>query len=228
MADTQLVILVAHSSALTRGLLCEHLRIVRGITAVHEASTGAETLELAAQHRPHVILVSTQLSDMTGFSTARLLGSAHPVGRVIFLSVVPDAVEAQHARVVGASGYLTCTERPESVVVAVRAVAAGGECFPELLGPSLPAPSTLDPPHGNPTGPTSPRVPSARLRELTKRELEVLRFIAAGLAKRQIAQVLELSIKTVDRHTANLMNKLDIHDRVGLTRYAIREGLIDP
>lgn len=211
-----LVVIIAYDPPLTRGLLCEHLRGDRSFTAVIEASAGTETLALAARHRPHVILLGTHLPDMTGFNAARLLGAAHPAGRLVFLNTAYDPGEMQQAVALGASGYLTSMERPESVVTAVRIVAQGGSYFPEFVDPRLPA------------APVREVGKTVLSRGLTQREVDILRYIATGMAKRQIAHVLRISIKTVDRHAANLMNKLNIHDRVGLARFAIREGLFDP
>jgi DNA-binding NarL/FixJ family response regulator len=116
----------------------------------------------------------------------------------------------------GANAVVSKREPPDQLAEAIRAAARGDRFISPTLRGRLPAPNQ--------------RLVNAEITQtpfalLTPREVEVLRHIAVGLAKKEIAQAMHLSVKTVDNHCTNLMNKLDIHDRVRLTRYAIREGL---
>ena len=118
-----------------------------------------------------------------------------------------------------ASGYVTKHEEPGVLVTAIRRVVSGCRFFSPRVKERIvfETDDVVD-----------VDAPGTRRGTLTPREMEVLRDVALGLAKKQIAARLHLSIKTVDRHCSNLMDKLDIHDRVELTRFAIREGLVHP
>ncbi|MGB2985498.1 MAG: response regulator transcription factor [Phycisphaerae bacterium] len=123
----------------------------------------------------------------------------------------------EQALAVHASGYLTKRDPPETVVAAIRKVASGGVYFCEEVrarivvddqGAKLATP-----------GPSP-------MSKLTGREMEVLRYVASGMSQKAMAASMSINTKTVENHCTNLMNKLDIHDRVELTRFAIREGIV--
>jgi DNA-binding NarL/FixJ family response regulator len=160
--------------------------------------------------------------DMPGvevFEAARMIRNRSPQTRVIFLSAFTHDRYIESALKAGALGYVTKTEGPETVVRAIHAMAAGQCYFSAAVqcrividdhGPSLSADRL-----------------STRASMLTARETEVLRYIAQGKSKKEIASTMHLSVKTVENHTANIMTRLDIHDRVELARFAIREGMIE-
>ena len=159
--------------------------------------------------------------DMPGlicFDAARRITALQPDARIIFLSAFLHDHYIDQALRAKARGYLTKREPPETVVAAILEVASGGAYFSEEIRSRI----VVE------TGGTKLAERSASLISiLTTRETETLRYIAKGLAKKEIAATMGVSVKTVDRHATNLMSKLDIHDRVELARFAIREGIAD-
>ena len=125
----------------------------------------------------------------------------------------------EEALAVEASGYVTKDEPPESIVNAIRAAASGAVYF----SPSVQARLVV---HGDRVRLAHQKI--SRISTLTRRELETLRYIARGLSKKEVAGIMHIGVKTVDHHSTALMRKLDIHDRVSLARFAIREGLAEP
>jgi len=126
-------------------------------------------------------------------------------------------VFVEQALSVKAHGYLTKREPPDTVVMAIREVISGGAYFSEEVESRI----VVDEKGANLQSKSKSLVST-----LSPRELEVLQYIAQGLGKKDIAKLTNLSVKTVDHHTSRLMNRLKIHDRVDLARFALREGLI--
>ncbi len=190
-----------------------------------EVIAEAETLEdleaLAVERSPAVVLVSAALGGPGVFETMRSLSQSLPDTALAFFAIdardhfVSSAVEA------GAKAYLTACETAPSLLQALAAVARGETYFSRDVQERL----TPAPARGDAFAEVKLR---PRLGLLTPRELEVLTCIAQALSKKEIAKQLNRSPKTIDNHTTNLMNKLDIHDRVELTLFAIREGLATP
>ncbi|MEI7656922.1 MAG: response regulator transcription factor [Phycisphaerae bacterium] len=164
-----------------------------------------------------VVLLDIDMPGIAAFDAARTIIARCPGAKVIFLSAFTHERYIQAALACGAMGYLCKTEPPEKVIKAIRSVAAGQSYFSPEVQSRLVVDSSGVHLEVKPT-----------MQNLTPRELEVLTYIAKGLSKKEIANLMHLSVKTVENHTANVMGRLDIHDRVQLTRLAIREGLIEP
>lgn len=164
-----------------------------------------------------VVLLDIDMPGIASFDAARTIIARCPGAKVIFLSAFTHERYIQAALACGAMGYLCKTEPPEKVVKAIRSVASGQSYFSPEVQSRLVVDSSGVHLEVKPT-----------MQNLTPRELEVLTYIAKGLSKKEIANLMHLSVKTVENHTANVMSRLDIHDRVQLTRLAIREGLIEP
>ncbi|MFQ5429793.1 MAG: LuxR C-terminal-related transcriptional regulator, partial [Phycisphaerae bacterium] len=177
-----------------------------------------EALRIAARKNPDIILMDIDMPGLSCFEAARSLSIQQPELRIIFLSAflhdkyIEQALEAQ------AHGYITKREPPEQVVAAIREVVSGGAYFSSEVQSRIVVDSS---------GAKLRHESRSRASTLSRRELEVLRYIARGAGKKQIASITHLSVKTVEHHTTRLMAKLDIHDRVELTRFAIREGLAE-
>ena len=183
------------------------------------AANADEALELAPQHQPDVVLMDIDMPGTICFEAASALMQQHPGMQVIFLSAFFHDRYIENALQIKARGYITKREPPEAVVAAIRQVVAGGVYFsPEIQTRLVIDHESVRLDGGNTT----------RFSTLTPRELEVLRYVARGMAKKEIAQLMDISVKTVENHCGNLMNKLQMHDRVALTRFAIREGLSEP
>ena len=159
--------------------------------------------------------------DMPGmicFDAAERIKSRLEEVQIIFLSSALHDHYIESALKIGASGYLHKGEPTETLAMAIREVAAGGVYFSdEIRGRIVEKEGSYSLAEGA----------KMRSQTLTDREIEVLRYLARGLTKKEIASLMHLSPKTIESHSARVMDKLDIHDRVELARYAIREGLTE-
>ncbi len=200
-------------------MLTSHLGREMDIEVVASVSNGNEALERSRELEPDIVLLDIDMPGMLSFEAAREILQCSPKTRVIFLSAFFHDRYIEEALSTGASGYLTKNEPPAKVIAAIRNVARGVSYFsPEVQSRLVVDVDGLRLKNSRPT----------RASLLTKREIETLRYIARGLAKKEVANLMGLSIRTIDSHVRNIMEKLDIHDRVELTRFAIREGLAEP
>jgi DNA-binding NarL/FixJ family response regulator len=212
-------IIVADDHGLVREMLRERLSREPDMTILGTAGTADEAVALAVRLAPDVVVMDIDMPGRLCFDAARAIRTRCPHTRVIFLSALCQDRYIDQALQVQAYGYVVKTEPPDVIVRAIRGVAAGSSYF----SPEVQARIVVD--QGGPRLADQQR---SRASSLTPREMEVLRYIARGLSKQDIGRAMHLSAGTVHRHTANLMNKLNIHDRVELTRFAIREGLAEP
>jgi DNA-binding NarL/FixJ family response regulator len=184
---------------------------------VAEAGDGAQALRLAAAARPELVVLDLHLPDLSGVEVISGLLAASPDIRILILSASGEHQDVLDAVKAGATGYLLKSASAAEFREALDRTAAGDPVFtPGLAGLVLgeyrrlaaqPAKSAPDTP------------------ELSRRETEVLRLVASGLSYKQIAQRLTLSHRTVQNHVQNTLNKLQLHNRVELARYAISRGL---
>jgi DNA-binding NarL/FixJ family response regulator len=214
-----ITVLLADDHALVRESLGNWLREAGDIRVVGEVGSADEALAVAVRERPDVVLMDIDMPGLLAFDAVRTIRTRCPTTRIIVLSGFFHDRYIEEALSAEASGYITKGEPADAVVRAVRAVAGGGTYF----SPEVQARIVVDT-HGARLAAQG----STRASTLTPRELEVLRYIARGLSKKDIAGIMHLSVKTVDNHSTSLMTKLNIHDRVELARYAIREGLAEP
>jgi DNA-binding NarL/FixJ family response regulator len=211
-------VLLVDDHALVRDSLANWLRAEEGINVVGEVGTADEAIAMAIQHQPDIVLMDIDMPGLLSFEAARIIRTRSEKTRILFLSAFSSDRYIEDALAAEAAGYITKTQPPEAVVKGVRAIAAGGVYF----SPEIQRRIVVDS-----GGAKLAREGKTRVSVLTPRELEVLRYLARGLSKKQIAGTMHLSVKTVDNHSASLMSKLDIHDRVELARFAIREGLAE-
>ncbi len=216
--NEEIRILVVDDHALVRGALIEHLEREPAFRVVGSASDASEAISKAIESNPDVILMDIDMPGLICFDAAQRIIALQPDVRIIFLIAFFHDHYIDQALRAKASGYLTKSEPLETVARAVREVASGGTFFSGEIQARI----MIDR-HGVNLGGTCTTIAST----LTDRETETLRYIARGMAKKEIALMMGISVKTVDRHAANLMAKLDIHDRVALSLYAIREGLAE-
>ncbi|MGD8450230.1 MAG: response regulator transcription factor [Phycisphaerae bacterium] len=211
-------ILIADDHAMFASTLSGWLRGQTDIEVLGIAASAEEAINQAVDLQPDVVLMDIDMPGLACFAAARILSDRCPDCAVIFVSAYTHDHYIEQALAAEAAGYVTKSEPPESVAAAIRAVVSGGAYF----SPEVQSRIIVDD-----SGARLAESARTRLSLLTPRELDILRYIARGLTKRQIADTLSVAVKTVDSHTANLMLKLDIHDRVGLARFAIREGLAE-
>ena len=194
----------------------------RGFEVVATAGDGAAAVRIAPAVRPDVVLMDLQMPQLSGAEATSAIRTTLPGVRVLVLSASAEQGDVLAAVTAGASGYLVKSAGVDELVEAVRRTAAGQAVF----GPGL---------AGLVLGEFRRRAKDAdaapRRREetdlptLTPRETEVLRLVAKGLSARQIAERLGLSHRTVENHVQNSLRKLQLTNRVELTRYAIEQGL---
>lgn len=208
-------VLVAEDHAIVRQGICALLRMDGRFAIVGEARHGREAVQLARRLRPDVIVMDIVMPVLNGLESTRQILAARPDARVVILSAHRDDVYIDHAIQAGVVGFLEKQSSAEVLARAVADAAAGKTFFTPAIARRVAA---LRDPHG-PAG--------SRGKRLTSREAEVLQLVAEGSANKQMADVLGISIKTVEKHRQHLMMKLHIHDTAGLTRYAISEGVIE-
>ncbi len=184
---------------------------------VGEAETGAAAITRAKELQPHVILMDIALPDIDGFAVTEEIKRVLPHAAILALTMHESDEYFFKMLHAGASGYVPKKAAPTDLLTAIRTVHAG-QVF---LYPSVAKALVRDyVSHARVTG-------DATLDGLTEREQEVLTLIADGLSNQDLADKLTISVKTVERHRANIMAKLNLHSRAELVKYAIRKGLIE-
>jgi DNA-binding NarL/FixJ family response regulator len=216
------------SSGRTRVLLADDHAVVRrglrfvldaepDLEVVAEAGDGAEAITLGLEEEVDLAILDVSMPRLTGIQAARELSRRKPELRLLMLSMHDNEQYFFEALKAGASGYVLKSAADRDLVEACRATMRG-ESF---LYPA--AVTSLIREHLQKAEETE-RVAEV----LTPRELEILKLIAEAHPSKEIARMLVISVKTVERHRANILEKLGMRDRVELTRYAIRRGLVEP
>jgi DNA-binding NarL/FixJ family response regulator len=209
-------ILIADDHALVRQGLKHVINAEHDLEVVAEAADGAEAVKRALAGDIHLAILDVSMPRMTGLQAARELAHRRPELRLLMLSMYDNERFLFEALKAGASGYVLKSGADDDIVDACRA-AMRGQSFLYPSAVSALVRDFLD--RADKAGDYDP---------LTPRELEVLKLVAEGKSSRQIAEMLVVSIKTVERHRADILHRLGLRDRVDLTRYAIRRGLIQP
>jgi len=192
-----------------------------GADVVATAGDGPQAVRRAAAARPQVVLLDLQLPSLSGIEVTQRLLAADPAVRVLVLSASGERQDVLDAMKAGAVGYLVKSASREELIEAVRRTAAGDSVFTPGLAALLLGEyrrlATSPPPSG----------PDQDAPRLTERETEILRLVAKGMPYREIAERLVLSHRTVQNHVQNTLQKLQLHNRVQLARYAARQGLAE-
>jgi DNA-binding NarL/FixJ family response regulator len=209
-------------------LVDDHIVVRQGLKAllnaepdlevVAEAENGQQAVALVREKTPDVVVMDVAMPQMNGHTATRQILKANPSSRILILSTYTSdecVTELLHA---GAKGYLMKQTASNELCQAIRQVRLGNQYLSPLLARRL---------NSQRNGAFLNGI-SDSARDLTGREIEVLKLIAEGLSNREIAEVLKISIKTVEKHRQGTMNKLDIHEVAGLTRYALSKGLVQP
>ncbi len=211
-------VLVAEDHVVVRQGLCCLLTSGGHVRIVGEARTGREAVALARSLKPDVILMDIAMPVLNGMEATRQILAATPSAKVIILSAHDDDEYVQRMREVGAAGYLEKQSSAEVLTQAILEVSQGRTFLSPVIGKRL-REEGKQPRDRN--GMVKPNAV-----HLTAREAEVLQLVAEGSANKQVASILGISIKTVEKHRQHLMDKLGIHDTAGLTRYALSHGLV--
>lgn len=216
--QTPITLIIADDHALVRGALSKLLDSEPDIRVVGEADTADDAVALAINLQPMLAILDIDMPGRAAFDAARMIRSRSPNTSVIFLSAFTHDRYIEAALAAGAVGYLAKCEPVDAMLNAIRITARGGTHF---------SPQIRDRIVVDVNGPRLLSNATTRTATLTTREMEVLGHLARGLSKKEIADVMSLSVGTINNHAANLMSKLGIHDRVELARFAIREGLVE-
>ena len=212
---TTVRILLADDHAMLRDGVRMVLDAHPDFEVVGMAGSGAEAVTLAQSLHPDIAVLDIAMPELNGLEATREIRATCPGTEVIVMSMHEGEEYLREALRAGASGFVLKRAAAKDLVGAILAVRRGESYLDPALTRTLISDYVRKVDHGEPaTG------------ALTERELEVLRLVAEGFTNRQIALKLNISIKTVQSHRANLMDKLDVHDRTELVRYAIRRGLI--
>jgi DNA-binding NarL/FixJ family response regulator len=210
-------ILLADDHALVRAGLRRILDDEPDLVVVAEASDGAEALGVALATELDLAIIDVAMPKLTGLQVVRRLAEHRPDLRVLVLSGHDNEEFFFEAIRAGASGFVLKSAAERDLVAACRAVLRGEAfVYPDAVGAL--ARDYLEQVRRGESGPG----------ELTPRETEVVKLIAEGHTSREIAAVLSISEHTVERHRANVLDKLRLRDRVALTLYAVRRGLVEP
>lgn len=210
-------VLLADDHALVRAGLRELLQKLPGVEVVAEAGDGREALALVKSALPNLVLLDITMKGLTGLEAAERIVKDFPGVKVVMLSMHANEEYVLRALRAGVSGYIIKDAAIVELELALKAVVAG-ETY---LSPTI-SRSVIE----NYLGRTGGKTGS--LEQLTPRQREILQLIAEGHSTKEIAFTLKLSVKTVETHRAQLMERLRIYDVAGLVRYALRVGLITP
>jgi NarL family two-component system response regulator LiaR len=210
-------ILLADDHTLFRAGIRSILERIQDVTVVAEAGDGREALDLVEEHRPDIALLDITMPGLNGLEVAGRVKSASPGTKVIILSMHANEGYVAQALRAGVCGYILKDAASKDLELSLRAVLRGET----WLSPSISKQVVElflrgDKPGDDP------------LASLTARQREILQLLAEGKSTKEIAYELEVSVKTVEAHRAQLMERLDIHDIPGLVRFAIRTGLVSP
>ena len=211
-------LVLADDHAVVRSGLRMLLQAQPDMEIVGEADSGIQALAQVTSLRPDIILMDIQMPGMNGIEATRQIKEVCGETAVLALTMHEDDQYFFEMLQAGASGYLPKRAAPDELVHAIRTVSRG-EVF---LYPSL-ATRLVQSYLGGEAGSES----EALVSDLTPREQEVLVHIAEGLTNPEIADKLVISVKTVDRHRENIMRKLNLHSRIDLVKYALKQGLIE-
>ncbi|HZZ20317.1 MAG TPA: response regulator transcription factor [Opitutaceae bacterium] len=215
----KITVLLAEDHVIVRQGLRSLLSAEPDIEVVGEAGNGRQAVQLARELKPDVVVMDIGMPLLNGLeATSQIIGEALPT-RVLILSSYADDEYVHQLAGAGAAGYLIKQTAASDLISAVRQISKGNAYFsPSILKRLL----ELYRDSGG-----KGRTQGRGTEVLTSREQEVLQMVAEGHVNKQIASTLNLSIKTVEKHRQQLMDKLDIHDIAGLTRYAIAHGVVE-
>ncbi len=211
-------VVLADDHALVRAGIRSLLERIPGVTVVGEAENGLDALALIGTHQPDVAVIDIAMRGLNGLDVATGVAKDWPQVRVIILSMHANEEYVARALRAGAAGYLLKDSATAELDLALEAACRGETYLSPAISRTVIS-SYLA--HRSGSG-------GGRASQLTPRQREILTLVADGQSTKEIAHALRLSVKTVETHRAQLMERLDIHDVAGLVKYALHVGLISP
>ena len=219
MIMKRITVLLAEDHMIVREGLRSLLKRDADIEVVGEAQTGRQAVTMAMKLRPAVVVMDIAMPLLTGLGATRLIHKALPDTKVLILSAHSDDSYVEQAIMAGAAGYLIKQTSSQDLSVAIREVQKGNTFYSPSIAKRLR--------NRDQKSPDRLGQLKKKTNRLSARQLEVLQLIAEGQPNKQVAAELGISIKTVEKHRQGIMQKLNIHDVAGLTRYAIGAGIIE-
>jgi DNA-binding NarL/FixJ family response regulator len=216
MSEKIKVVLVEDHTIVREGL--RPLLESRGITVIGEAGDGLQAVKIAKELKPQLVIMDVALPRLGGIEATHRILKSKPATQVIMLTIHDEPQFVYKALEAGAKGYLVKEAPLEELITAIKAVMEGGTYLSSNFPPGLMESYVKLVRRGKKIDEFS---------QLTRREREILGYIAEGYTSPQIAKMLFISKKTVENHRANIMEKLNIHDTAGLVRYAIKIKLVE-
>ena len=212
---TPVRVLLADDHQLVRSGLRALVEALPDVQVVGDTGDAREAVDLARTHRPDIVLMDIAMPGLNGLEATARIQTSSPGTRVVIVSMHSGAEYVAEALHAGASGYLLKSCSPGELALALAAVARGEVWLsPGVSRPVVQKYRDARALRGKPPA------------ELTPRQRETLQLIAEGKSTKQIAGMLGVSIKTIETHRAQLMDRLEIYDVAGLVRYAIRHGIV--
>jgi DNA-binding NarL/FixJ family response regulator len=215
-------VLLADDHALVRAGIRALLAGLPDVESVVEAGDGQEALTVLRETKPDLALIDIAMPGLNGLELAARVAREAPGTRLVILSMHGTPAHVAQALRAGVSGYLLKDAAADELPVLLRAVMRG-ETY---LSPAI-SKQVVDGYLGRTASPATPG-DGATLDVLTSRQREILQLVAEGKSTKEVAQLLDVSAKTVETHRGQIMERLGIHDLAGLVRYAIRTGLVSP
>jgi DNA-binding NarL/FixJ family response regulator len=229
MSTEPIRILLADDHDILRDGLRALLAMASELIVVGEACTGREAVAEAERLRPDVVLMDISMPELEGVEACRRIRALSPQTRVLFLTMHESEEYFFRALQAGAAGYVIKRTAAADLVAAVRAVARGESFLSPSVAHALVSAFTERTPQSSDTLSTGDTgITEDSYATLSSREREVLQLVGEGHTNQEIADLLDLSIKTVQSHRASVMQKLQLRDVTHLVRYAVRRGLVDP
>lgn len=210
-------IVVADDHKIVREGLVKLLEARSDFTVIGEASDGEEAVQMVLEKQPDVVIMDIWMPRLSGIDATRRIGKQGSHAKILVLSMHESRTYVEEVLRAGASGYIVKNSASSDLLQAIDAVRSGASYLSPAITQQV-VDAIARPGDSSPSG----------VAMLTDREREVLQLIAEGLSSKEIANMLGVSLKTIDSHRSNLMEKLDIHKVSGLVRFAIRAGLVEP
>ncbi|HUJ63240.1 MAG TPA: response regulator transcription factor [Kofleriaceae bacterium] len=201
-------IAIAEEQRITRWALAEALGKIEGFEIVGQAGTVEDTLALIRTAKPEVLVLDTTIPDHSGFDVLAEIGRIETGPLVVVLAPFTEPSYAARSIAAGAHGYVAKSAAPDELVEAIRAVMRGEQVIPPGVE------KLLEVGDGHPAS------------ALTARELQVMEMLARGMTNREIADHLDIAIKTVDTHRGHVLKKLGLRNNAELARFAVKHGYV--
>jgi len=215
MADLQ--ILIADDHKIIRDGLQAMLEDAEGINVVAEATGGEEVLEICRSEKIDIVIMDINMPEPNGIETTRMLKKEFPNINVLALTMMQEDEHIRRMIAAGAGGYISKSSGSEELIEAIHTVAKGENYFSEEATKAV---------MKNLVESGGKKKKSVSSGDLTERELEVLKLICRELTNKEIAEKLYISIRTVDAHRRNLLQKTGARNTAGLVKYAVRNNLV--